>query len=379
MWRLPEEEDLEIAYLSHLFDKMSESYKIFWFQAIVNGVIGGQTVFTYEKLLNEMIADAWYMVSEYRLNLGPADNLEALVHYARQTSGLKSSEKREKILEYLQSSEDKELKRKKRTLSLNVPYRLQAPFMDTVRGKEWNVSERKLVEKINREKRLMYYFLEIQGLQSRIEVVSEWREYIRRNQEILKGWIQYHLIQYLQRRNPNVPGISRKLYPPQKRNLERVNQYWRLLSEVMPVRDIYGDEVLSAKNITIDHFVPWSYVAHDELWNLSPTTRRTNSKKSNFLPVWDVYFPRLCEWEYLSYQARWKFERVEEEFERCRKEHINSDEVWTKLYREGLTKEAFSKNLEEILLPVYQSAHNMGFVEWKYQKGRDLSGFEEVF
>ncbi|MBE5919975.1 MAG: hypothetical protein E7272_09045 [Pseudobutyrivibrio ruminis] len=26
------------------------------------------------------------------------------------------------------------------------------------------------------------------------------------------------------------------------------------------------------KDISIDHFVPWSYVAHDEMWNLNPTT-----------------------------------------------------------------------------------------------------------
>lgn len=368
MLRLPEEENLEIAYLSHLFDNMSESYKIFWFQAIVNGVVRGQAVFTYEELLDEMVADAWYMVSEYRLNLGPSDNLEALVHYVRKISGIKSSEKKEEILDYLRQSEDKELKKKKRTLSLHVPYRLQAPFIEGVRGKEWNVSERKLVEKINLEKRLIYYFLEIEGLQSKIEVAAEWREYIRKNQEILKGWIQYHLIRYLQRRNPNVPGISNKLYPPKKRKLEQVNRYWRLISQVMPVRDIYENEVLAATDITIDHFVPWSYVAHDELWNLSPTTRNANSKKSNHLPVWDVYFPRLCELEYLSYQARWKFGRVQEEFERCRKEHVNSDEVWAKLYREGLTREVFCQNLEEILLPVYQSAHNMGFGEWKYQE-----------
>lgn len=367
MWRLPEEENLEIAYLSHLFDKMSESYKIFWFQAIVNGVARGQAVFTYEELLDEMVADAWYMVSEYRLNLGPSDNLEALVCYVREISGMKSSEKREEILDYLRRSKDKELRKKKRTLCLHVPYRLQAPFMESVRGKEWNVPERKLVEKINLEERLIYYFLEIDGLQSKIEVVKEWREYIRRNQEILRGWIQCHLIQYLQRRNPNVPGISNKLCPPKKRKLEPVIRYWRLISQIMPVRDIYKNEVLGAKDITIDHFVPWSYVAHDELWNLSPTTRNANSKKSNRLPVWDVYFPRLCELEYLSYQARWKFNEVQEEFERCRREHINSDEVWMKLYRGGLTKEMFCQNLEEILLPVYQSAHNMGFGEWEYR------------
>lgn len=48
-------------------------------------------------------------------------------------------------------------------------------------------------------------------------VRPEWCAYIRKNQEILKGWIQYNLITYLQRRNPNVPGISSKLEPPQNR------------------------------------------------------------------------------------------------------------------------------------------------------------------
>ena len=51
---------------------MSESYKLFWFQAIVNQVHEGETVLTYSTLINEMIADWWYMVLEYKLNLGPS-------------------------------------------------------------------------------------------------------------------------------------------------------------------------------------------------------------------------------------------------------------------------------------------------------------------
>lgn len=41
-----------------------------------------------------MVADAWYMVTEFRLNLGPSDTLEALVKYIYQVSGLKTNEKR---------------------------------------------------------------------------------------------------------------------------------------------------------------------------------------------------------------------------------------------------------------------------------------------
>ena len=49
-----------------------------------------------------MIADAWYMVTEYHLRLGPlgiTDNLEEAVKYIHENYGFISSEKREKILE----------------------------------------------------------------------------------------------------------------------------------------------------------------------------------------------------------------------------------------------------------------------------------------
>ena len=37
-----------------------------------------------------------------------------------------------------------------------------------------------------------------------------------------------------------------------------------------------------------------------------------------------------------------------------------------KLYRPALTEESFYQNLEEILLPVWQSARSLGFREWRY-------------
>jgi HNH endonuclease len=35
---------------------------------------------------------------------------------------------------------------------------------------------------------------------------------------------------------------------------------------------------------SIDHFLPWSFVAHDLLWNLTPVFGTTNSKKGDALP-----------------------------------------------------------------------------------------------
>lgn len=379
---LPSSSSLEVGRLSRIFDNMNECYKLFWFQAILTKISEGQERFTFEELLDQMIVDAWYMVSEYKLNLGPADTLEALVHYVYENSGIKSSEKKEKLQKFLEDcragrihitdSEGKnlnrELIRRKKVLILNVPYRLQAPFLDSMEKKAWDLRPALRAERINMEKRLMYYFSHISGLDTVVEITPPWYEYLTANQEILRGWIQFNMIAYLQRRNPNVPGIINKLQPPQERNLNKVKKFWTAVSQVTEIKDIYAGETMGEKGMSIDHFVPWSYVAHDEFWNLSPTTRSANSSKSNSLPEWEYYFPRFCDVHIQAYDAIWEYGGVREIFEKCRKEHINSDEAWMKLYSPELSRESFTHNLGEILQPVWLSAHNLGFKEWRYNE-----------
>lgn len=239
--------------------------------------------------------------------------------------------------------------------------------MPSMKGDEWKVSERALIVRINQEKRLMYYFTALNGLSTTIEVDDDWANYIKRNQEIISGWLEYNMILYLQKRNPSVPGIADKLYPPLERKLEKVKKYWKLIIGVEPVREIYGNGILTEKDISIDHFVPWSYVAHDEMWNLNPTTKSINSSKSNNLPDWETYFERLARQEYQSYQLMWKYEQIHKEFEKCAKEHINSDDIKYRVYREGLEYNEFTGQLKSIIMPVYQSAQNCGFGNWIYE------------
>ena len=371
--QLPYSEELEIQYLSRLFDNTSECYKFFWFQAIVTKLLEGKTEISYGELLDEMVADAWYMVTEYHLNLGPKDNLEALVIYIRQISGMKPSEKKSTILDYLRTCEDKEVMRMKRILILNVPYRLQAPFMHSMKGKDWDVSSQRLIERINQERRLLYYFTAYDGLRTAITIQPEWQLYILKNQEIIRGWLQYNIILYIQKRNPSVPGIADKLCPPQERKLDKVKKYWKLILTIHPVHEIYNDIELDGKDLSIDHFVPWSYVAHDEFWNLHPTTRGINSSKGNNLPDWDTYFSRLCKQEFFSYDMMWQYDSVHAEFEKCAKEHLNNEDVKRRVYRKGLTFPEFSASLEEVIQPIYQSAKNCGFKNWIYREGASES------
>lgn len=276
--KLPYSDELNIGYLSRLFDNTTNCYKFFWFQAILSKITEKNNRFTFEELIDEMIADAWYMVTEYHLRLGPlgiTDNLEEVVKYIFAKYKFRSSEKREVIIEFLKGSDDKEIKKYKRDLTLNVPYRLQAPFYEDicVKGKMWSGNKQILTDEINRQNMLMYYF------------------------------------------------------------------------------------------------VPWQYVAHDELWNLHPTTKEINSSKSNSLPMWNMYFKPLGELEYRAYELKSNNEIVLNEFNKIAPYHLNNQEIRNQLYAENLDKNSFIERLEKVIRPVYESAQTAGFREWEYDVG----------
>ena len=307
------------------------------------------------------------MVSEYKLNLGPSDTLEKAVLYIQENTEFLPTEKEETLLAYLKETDDRQVKEYMRTLSLNVPYRLQAPLMEKAPDSKLWYKLGPVTDYINAQTGMIYEIERDGNLDSRIVISPEWMEYITQNLGILLGWTDYNLIIYLQRRNPSVPGIANKIYPPQERKLTAVTDYWKHIIQRSRVQDIYTGEILTTRRLSIDHFVPWSYVVSDELWNLIPTEKSVNSSKSNNLPDWDAYFKRLARTEYDAYSLIGTDEKATKLFEKCAKENLNNEDIRSRLYRPGQSAQHFANQLEEILLPVYESARNMGFRNWVYK------------
>ena len=113
---LPQSEHLAIDTLSGIFSDMSESYKIFWFNSILQGISKGNRIQLFDDIINRMVVDAWYMVTEYHLNLGPSDGLEKLVHTVQRETGLPSNAKEQEILNALESNTNKEISDLKKRL-----------------------------------------------------------------------------------------------------------------------------------------------------------------------------------------------------------------------------------------------------------------------
>lgn len=371
--QLPYSDELNIGYLSRLFDNTTNCYKFFWFQAILKKVNEGHFRFTFDELIDEMIVEAWYMVTEYHLRLGPigsTDNLEEVVKYINKEYHFRPSEKLQVILDFLRNSEDKGIRSYKSILIQNVPYHIQEPFYDgiSISRSMWSGSKQILIDTINSQGKLIYSFSVYSGIATTIEISQSWIPYFIKHREILRSWAQLKLIQYLQKRNPSVPGLSDKLEPPISRDIERVRKYWKEIAKADPgLMDIYGGNLIKDIVISVDHFVPWQYVAHDELWNLHPTTRKINSSKSNSLPAWDKYFDLLGDIEYRAYELRRINQSIAKKFDEIAPYHINNQEIMNSLYQdEKLDRSEFKKRLENVIKPVYDSAKNQGFREWSY-------------
>ena len=112
----------------------------------------------------------------------------------------------------------------------------------------------------------------------------------------------WNLMQFLQARNPNVPAISSKLIRPESRSsLANQHRYWNKVIQIGgPVRCIYTGHELHPSDYELDHFIPWSFVSHDLLWNLIPADGSINSSKSNYLPDLDIYLSKLAKLQHHS-------------------------------------------------------------------------------
>ena len=53
--------------------------------------------------------------------------------------------------------------------------------------------------------------------------------------------------------------------------------------------------------MSLDHFIPWSFVLHDRMWNLVPVSKSINSSKSDLLPPLEKYLDSFIDLQFTAY------------------------------------------------------------------------------
>lgn len=354
---IPQSDILTTNRLGKIFSKTVATYKFFWFISImqIHAKTNNLRISVWDIVIR-MVANAWYPIHYFKLSFGKSDSLFDIVMQLQNITEIPIDSNIDTIINMLTDRlSDNHVKRLLNTLTLNVPYRFLRPWIDTSNNLEM-VHRSKSLEKcclysIYKEKD---YF--------DIIINSKWDSYLHSHYKILIDYAYWNLTLFLQVRNPNVPNIPNKLIRPETRNaLTKQHNYWDMVITLgNPINCIYTNKELHPNDYDLDHFIPWSFVSHDLLWNLIPSDGSINSSKGNKLPDLDIYLPKLAKLQHKSLQLILnanKEPKVLEDF-------ISLG--YTARELADMTDDRFRELYERTFKPINQIAINMGFDTWKY-------------
>lgn len=145
-----------------------------------------------------------------------------------------------------------------------------------------------------------------------IIVHPAWSEYIARNLDIVRSWVLWYWARYLQNKNSNVPAIVDKLDETSAPNTDKQRKFWRRVMEFCRtnLNCIYTGKYIEAKDFELDHYIPWSFVGHDNMWNLVPASTIGNAEKSDNLPD-NKHFANFAELQHTAIRAFHSFPEAE--------------------------------------------------------------------
>lgn len=358
------ESSLDLNSFERIFDSTTNSYKIYWFLGLFKEITLKNNIISFRRVILRMVTEAWYSVTQYNLLLGFSDNLYNLVKLIHKKYDVDVNMTETNLINFLENINDIEVEKYIKDLMKYVPYRLLTPFylLELSKIKKDYLINKAVVELTQIDNRSIY---KIDDENKIIIINKQWFDFIYNNQNLVYGWINYKLICYLQKRNPNVPAIPFKIKAPLKRNLNIAKKLWNSIKKEILLLDIYTEKELCDYNfklygnLSIDHFIPWSFVLHDELWNLVPTFSKINSSKNNKLPNLTLYLNKFCD-------IQFKFFNV---MQKNYKKYKSNLEEYTSINicvnnKNFITRDEFTNKLKANIEPLYQIAYNKGYDIW---------------
>jgi len=296
---LPENELLAVEAFSACLNDTNKSYKFYWLLSILDELNLGKLRISNDDLALRMISLAWYPLDFYKLSFGKKDGFLKLSRSISATMKVELSPNAPSLYHQISSLPDLELRKSLQTelseLLRWVPMRFLRPFFaEQIRGLADGKVNASIKNLVQLNPGVTPYGFE----KGHIQMNERWAKYLLLHQHVIRGFVHWHLLGFLQRNNPNVIGLREKLFAPVERNLAIPKDIWFSFMLSNSINCIYSGKILDKEDISVDHFIPWSYIAHDQIWNLIPTTRVSNSAKGNALADLDAYFEKFCELQF---------------------------------------------------------------------------------
>ena len=307
------------------------------------------------EIVITMVANAWYPVNYFRLSFGKSESLyEAILALQKEYNipiNVSVRDLTDLLRELIQRPD---VRKRLNFLQMNVPFRFLRPWIDTS-------DDRQTVIRSQTFENGCLYKLEKAHGTLWVELNPIWLDYLSENYDILCAFAYWGLTDFLQVRNPNVPNLPNKLVKREERNsLLAQHRFWNTaMSYGLEVRCLYTGPLLDEHTYELDHFIPWSFVSHDLLWNLIPADSSINSSKSNRVPDLELYLPKLAEAHQKALRINLKIGKQSKLLE----DYLSMGHTPQEIV--GMDREHLLDCFFQTFTPMYQIASNMGFETWK--------------
>ena len=348
---LPKDILRECRTLAHVYDNTTATYKFYWFVSILDILIKeGKTEISFWEIIAGMLSESWYPIHYFRLSFGKSDSIFQQSMALKELLNISKEAEKDVIKNtILENINDREVKKIANIFTQNVPYRFLHPWISTSDNKEMELRSRAY------ENDCLYA---ING--KTITINPKWIDHLKDNYQILRDFSFWNLNVFLQRRNPNVPDLPSKLVKPiQRESLQQQRGLWNLfIRENGGFNCIYTDAIIEGSSYDLDHFIPWSFVSHNQMWNLLPADSSINSTKSDKLPDLDRFL-------YPFTQKQHDFVRyiyAHRPNEKLLEDYLTITDSIPELIE--MDNENFLLAFKRVMSPLEQIASNMGFTYW---------------
>lgn len=284
MMQVPASASLPTHVLARCFNNTSATYKYYWFLSILQELESGHTIIPKLNLFSRMIANAWYTVNYFHISFGKQDLIQQAIQTIYTLEGIAMDAHQQDVFEILTRSSRIQTERNLWHFDNNVPHKFLSPWFPKIE------SRAEVYARSQRFENDCLYALRADS----IEINAIWVEYLKSNARLLKDFCYWNLSLFLQAKNPNVPDIPNKLIKPAVRKSlsAQRTKFWDIVFDgsSKPMRCIYTGRELVKGDYAVEHFIPYSFVSHDLIWNLIPADSAFNSTKSDKLPPLERYF-----------------------------------------------------------------------------------------
>lgn len=289
MTHIPHKNNLTTNLLSGCFNNTTATYKFYWFLSILQSIEKGETEISKNIIFSRMIANAWYPINYFRISFGKQDKLQRAIESIKEIEKLTIDAEKGEIVTQLSETRNSNTLSQLTYFNKQVPHWFLSPWFPKLPNENDSQQVSRIYKESSEFNNQCLYALK----DDTIVINPLWYDYLMENLKILKDFCLWNLIMFIQTKNPNVPDIPNKLIKQAVRNSltnQRIKFWDIVIKELGTVDCIYTNKSLSIGDYAVEHFIPYSFVSHDLIWNLIPADKSFNSSKRDKLPSLDKYY-----------------------------------------------------------------------------------------